>query len=148
MREGFPERRAHCIARLTVHLVWATHNREPWLGPDVDAWLSELLGNLCVPLGCTALAVGNASDHVHVLAAFAPTVAIASLSHRLKGANSRLLSSHLGRRIGWQAGYYAETVDDFDALAAYVRSQREHHRRTTRREPWEATFSRNGEPGQ
>jgi Transposase IS200 like len=65
MREEFAERRAHSIVRLTVHLVWATHNREPWLDTNVDPWLSELLRDLSAPLGCHALAVGNASDHVH-----------------------------------------------------------------------------------
>jgi putative transposase len=145
MREEFAERRAHSIVRLTVHLVWATHNREPWLDTNVDPWLSELLRDLSAPLDCDALAVGNASDHVHVLVAFAPTVTIASLAHRLKGASSRPLSRYLGHRFGWQAGYFAETVGSVDHVAEYVRGQREHHRQAVRPEPWEEDFDRAGE---
>ncbi len=137
MREASIERGAHSIARLNVHLVWATRDREPWLDASVDSWLSMWLEELSLPLGCRALAVGNASDHVHVLVAFAPTVTVAAIAHRLKGASSRLLSTHLGRSSGWQAGYFAETVGDVDAVAAYVRGQREHHRQPTGREPWE-----------
>jgi REP element-mobilizing transposase RayT len=73
MREASIERGAHSIARLNVHLVWATRDREPWLDASVDYWLSLWLEKLSIPLGCRALAVGNASDHVHVLVAFPPT---------------------------------------------------------------------------
>ena len=127
----------HTITRLTVHLVWATGGRVPWLKPEVDPWLAERITAMCDAIGCRAIAVGNASDHVHVLVAYPPTVAVSYLAHRLKGATSRVLAQLLPGGFGWQAGYFAASVDDVEGVAAYVRSQRTHHETTKVPEEWE-----------
>ena len=115
--------------RLWVQLVWATRERERLLPPTLDQWLERMLVERCEQIGCTALAVGNASDHVHVLLAFRASMPIATIAQELKGPTSRALSARIAR-FGWQAGYYAETVGDAGALVEPVES-------------WEAYF----EPG-
>jgi putative transposase len=85
----------HTVTRLTVHLVWATRDRRPWLDPSIDARLSELISRKPEELGCRAIAVGNACDHVHVLVSHPPTLTVANIAHRLKGASSRILAGHL-----------------------------------------------------
>jgi REP-associated tyrosine transposase len=137
VRETAAEYHGHTVTRLTVHLVWATRGRALWLDPAVDSWLAAFLCERSRLLGCRALAVGNASDHVHALVQFAPTLSIASLVHRLKGASSRALSLQFGRHLEWQTGYYAETASELDTLATYIRGQREHHRAAGAPEPWE-----------
>ena len=131
---------AHTVTRLTAHLVWATRGRNRWLDPSLDERLSARIGERCIALGCKALAVGNASDHVHVLVEFGAAISIASLAHHLKGASSRALTLQLGSALRWQAGYYAETAGDIETLVAYVRGQREHHSRTEQREAWESAI--------
>jgi len=128
--------------RLWVQLVWATRERERLLPPSLDEWLERLLIERCAQIGCSALAVGNASDHVHVLLGFRPSMPIATIAQELKGPTSRALSARIPR-FGWQAGYYAETVGDADALVDDVRRQREHHEDSAPPESWEAYF----EPG-
>ena len=128
--------------RLRVQLVWATRERERLLAPNLDEWLGRLLTERCEQIGCTALAVGNSSDHVHVLLGFRPSMPIATIAQELKGPSSRALSARIAR-FGWQAGYYAETVGDADALVEEVRRQREHHQDSVPPESWEAYF----EPG-
>ena len=86
--------------------------------------------------------MGNASDHVHVLLGFRPSMPIATIAQELKGPSSRALSARIAR-FGWQAGYYAETVGDAGALVEEVRRQREHHQDSAPPERWEAYF----EPG-
>ena len=125
--------------RLWVQLVWATRERERLLPPGLDAWLERMLVDRCEQLRCRALAVGNASDHVHVLMAFRASTPIATLVQELKGPSSRALSARIPR-FGWEAGYYAETVGDADALVEAVRRQREHHEASSTPEPWEAFF--------
>lgn len=129
--------------RLWVHLVWATRERERLLPPTVDDWLARLLVERCEQIGCTALAVGNASDHVHVLLAFRPSMPIATIAQELKGPSSRALSARIAR-FGWQAGYYAETVGDAEALVDRVRRQREHHEDAAPPERWESFFEAGG----
>jgi REP element-mobilizing transposase RayT len=125
--------------RLRVELIWATRDRERLLPPMLDEWLGRLLVDRCEQIGCTALAVGNASDHVHVLVAFRASMTIATLAQELKGPTSRALSARIAG-FGWQAGYYAETVGDPGGLVERVRRQREHHQDSAPPEPWEAYF--------
>jgi putative transposase len=120
-------RSRHTVTRLFVHLVWATRGRFAWLEPDVDPWLARLMFAKCIELGSKLLAVGNGADHVHVLVSHPPTLAVATLAQRLKGASSYVLAPRLPREFGWQEGYFAESVRDLPRLAAYVRQQRGHH---------------------
>jgi putative transposase len=128
--------------RLWTHLVWATRQRERLLPSELDEWLGRLLVDRCERIGCAALAVGTASDHVHVLLAFRATLPIATIVQELKGPSSRALATRIAR-FGWQGGYYAETVSDPGALVEQVRNQREHHEGSAAPERWEACF----EPG-
>jgi len=130
-------RHAHSVTRILVHLVWTTRGRNHWLEPERDPWLHQLLCDRCALLDCVVLAVGNASDHVHMLVRLSPRVSTASLAHGLKGASSVALSGELGRPFRWQAGSFAESVREVQALAAYIGGQREHHRDATFLESWE-----------
>jgi len=125
--------------RLWVQLVWATRDRERLLPPDLDEWLRRLLVQRCEQIGCLAVAVGNAWDHVHVLLAFRPSMPIATIAQELKGPSSRALSARVPR-FGWQPGYYAETAGDPAPLVEQVRCQREHHEDSSPPENWEAYF--------
>ncbi len=125
--------------RLSVQLVWATRDRESLLPPSLDRWLEGLIADRCEQIGCAALAVGIAWDHVHVLLAFRASLPIATIAQELKAPTSRALGARIPR-FAWQAGYYAETVGDADALVDAVRRQRDRHLDALPPEPWEACF--------
>jgi putative transposase len=125
--------------RLRVHMVWATRGREPLLPPPIDEWLGLFLGERCEELGCRALAVAAAWDHVHVIVAFPAALPVASIAHRLKSASSRALSSRVCA-FSWQAGYYVETVSEVAALADGLRDHRDRHAGAALPETWEEAF--------
>ena len=108
-------------------MVWATRDRWPSLEPCVDPVVSRLVRDKCVDIGCRAVTVGNASDHVHALIVYPPTVSVASIAHRIKGATGRLLALRLPPGFEWQAGYFAESVGDLAVVQHYVARQRTHH---------------------
>jgi len=130
----------HSATRVVVHMVWATLGRVPWLDETVDARLAGLVTDKCRELGCRAIAVGNAGDHVHSVVVLAPTTSVAPLAHCLKGATSRVLGMQLPEPFAWQAGYFAESVADVAAIVRYVREQRAHHREDATPEGWEALY--------
>jgi putative transposase len=152
MNELLPLRSRHAVTRLVVHMVWATRGRFPCLHPDADPWIARWVGTKCGELGVRLLAIGNGFDHVHVLVTHPPTLSVASIAHRLKGATSHILAPRLPEGFGWQDGYFAESVDDVGRVAEYVRKQRGHHDAGTScdPEPWEEclapTKGRNCEP--
>jgi len=113
----------HSVARLFVHFVWTTQHRVPTIEPEHDARLHQLISDAAASVGCELMAVGNASDHVHVVVRVSAKVSIAALAQRLKGR-----TSYFGG-WRWQRGYFAECVAQRDLAekVTYVRSQRRHH---------------------
>ena len=132
------------VTFLAAHLVWTTRAREPVFDVLVDEWLATFLLNQGHSLGCEVLASGNTSDHVHVLVRHPPTVAIADLAQRLKGASSHAWNRRamLDRRLEWQSGYWAESCDPrgLGIVSHQILIQREWHAGTTVLEPWERSL--------
>src|SRR6185312_3962815 len=113
----------HARSFVFVHVVWATRGRHPLVPPEMDRALAGCIREEVVALRCRALAVGNASDHVHALVQVASSVALATLVQKMKGATSRIFQTP------WQEGYFAESVrvGDLEPLASYIADQRAHH---------------------
>ena len=83
------------------------------------------------------------SDHVHMLVAIPPKIAVASFMGYLKGKSSHYLDKHanlkykFGNRKFWSEGYYVSTVGLNEAtIAKYIREQEP---RTSR---WTSSASR------
>ena len=121
------------LARMYVHAVFSTRNREPLLA---DPWRGEMfavLGGIAGNLGCPSLIVGGMADHVHVLFELGRSI---SLSDALRGikTNSSAWANHdrgLAGAFHWQAGYAAFSVSqsNVEAVREYIRRQDEHHAR-------------------
>ena len=121
-------RRTH--NRLYVHLVWATWGRLPLITPEIRQRLYGVIQHHASKLRCEVIAIGGIEDHVHVLLRFAPTVVIADLVGRMKGASSYLAQQVLGHTFKWQGSYGAYSVSRFglDRVRAYILNQEAHHR--------------------
>ena len=131
----------HSRVALLVHVVWATARREPVLSVEADDWLRGVLIRKARQGGCELVACGNAADHVHALVRDPSTVTVASFMQLFKGYSSYAWNTaNTGRRLAWQAGYWAESVapNSLAKVAAYVAGQRDHHLQTLLApEPWE-----------
>ena len=117
--------------QLYYHLVWATRNREPFIGSALEPELHSYLRGKGIELGAIVHAVGGMPDHVHVVASIPPRLAIAKFVGQLKGASSHWvnhLSVHLGP-FGWQEGYGVLSFGKsaLPQVVEYVRTQRERH---------------------
>lgn len=126
---------------IVVHIVWATFQRRPLIPTGVDAWLAHYVRKKAQELDAELLAVGNASDHVHVVACMPAKLALSELVFRLKGASSRAAKLEFpSTPIGWQESYWAEsfTPEAVQPLLDYVGRQRLHHQNSRLVERWES----------
>ena len=123
-------------AEVYLHLVWATHNRHPWLTPDLVLPVYGCIEAVARRLGCTVLAIGGMPDHVHLVIMLPPKRAIYLVPQQAKGASSKLaadLSRKQGGRddclISWQEGYGVFSLSRADVPMAvkYVENQARHH---------------------
>ncbi len=121
--------------RLYYHLVWPTHHREPWIRPEIEDRLYGYLVSRAGEQGVYTYAVNGWFDHVHMVVAVPPLLAVSELVKQLKGASSRFLHTEAGlpAQFTWQRGYGALSVGERQRPVAerYVERQKEHHARQT-----------------
>src|SRR5262245_841142 len=68
------------LARVLVHLVFSTKNRDALIPSALDGELHAYISTVLKHLDCSLLSVGGADDHVHTLYALARTQTIASVT--------------------------------------------------------------------
>jgi len=76
------------LAKVYIHAIFSTKNREPVLA---DEWREELfavLGGTANNLGCQSLIVGGVADHAHMLFQLGRTIAIADAIGKIKSTSS------------------------------------------------------------
>ena len=113
------------FTRLRYHLVTATKGREPLIGPKVEPIVYDSLEEKIEELDGRLFAIGGIEDHIHLVAAVPPTIAVSDFVGRIKAAASGALS----KEFAWQRGYGAFTLwpEGLGKITRYVRNQKVHH---------------------
>ena len=119
--------------RLYYHIVWAVKGRAPLISVEIEGSVYRLIAHKCNEQGGLAYVVNGISDHVHVVTAVPPTVALAEFIKKLKGSSSRFVHTEYGLSFAWQSGYGVFTVSErsLPKVIDYVRHQKEHHQSGT-----------------
>jgi len=134
--------------QLFYHVIWATKHREPLLTPDVAPEIYGFLRGKAIGLGATVFAVNGVADHVHMVVAIPPRIAVATLIGQIKGvASAKANKAGLtATPFYWQEEY---GVFSFDAkrlpnFVAYVERQQQHHAEQTAIRMLERTDDQDG----
>lgn len=139
---------ANTYTSLHYHLVFSTKNREPWIAPEIEQRIWAYLGGIAKENKMTPVQIGGVEDHVHVLLGASPTLAPSKIAQLIKGGSSGWIHDTFAEMKGfaWQDGYGAFTVSrsNVEEVAAYIRGQREHHRRRTFQEEYLALLQKHG----
>ena len=124
---------------LYYHLVFSTKGRRPWIDESWEARLHSYLGGTLRGLGAVAEAIGGIPDHAHILASLRATHCLADVMREIKASSSAWVHKEIGNRLfQWQDGYGAFTVcrSEVEAVKAYIRGQKEHHKKVTFQEEY------------
>lgn len=95
------------LARLCVHLVFSTKNREPIIAERVRTDLHAYMATVLTNLGCPTLIVNSMADHVHLLFDLGRTVAVSVAVEDVKKSSSKWIKTQGVEysAFAWQAGY-------------------------------------------
>jgi REP element-mobilizing transposase RayT len=74
---------------LHAHLVFVTKYRRPVFTDDMLTFAEHTMGGVCAELDTELIEFNGEADHVHLLVAYPPTVAISTLTQRLKAGPER-----------------------------------------------------------
>ena len=92
--------------------------------------LGEVFASVCADFGAELVEMDGEDDHVHLLVAYSPQVAVARLVNSLKGVSGRRLRQRYRVRTHrehlWSPSYFAASAGGapLETLRAYIRQQR------------------------
>ena len=134
------------LARLHIHLVFSTKNRETLIADLVRDSLHRYMASVLQNLGCAPVLINSVEDHAHLLFDLARTVSISQVVEEVKKSSSKWIKTQGQEfaRFAWQAGYGAFAVSESNVgtVRTYIANQREHHRTKTFQEEYRAFLER------
>lgn len=121
------------LARVLVHLVFSTKNREPLIALDHRERTFAYLAGTLNAIDCPAVIVGGVADHVHLLFVLARTLSLSKVVEEVKKESSKWAKTNVHPEFYWQNGYGAFSVSPsmVKRVTEYIANQEEHHRTMT-----------------
>jgi putative transposase len=117
--------------QLFYHIVWATKNRLPLLTPEVEPEIHGHLRSKAQDLEGIVFAINGMADHVHMVVAIPPKVAVAHFVGQVKAVASTKQNQARAREMpwAWQSEYGVFSFDGkrLPNYVAYVECQKQHH---------------------
>lgn len=124
----------HVVSKLNAHLVFVTKYRKGCISERAFAILSEAWRTVAADFESEVSEAGYERDHVHLLVAYPPKVAVSKLVNSLKGVSARMLRSanlpEIDRALWgdhfWSPSYCVVSCGDapMEIVKAYVERQR------------------------
>lgn len=138
------------LARLHIHLIFSTKNRERVLQDTVRDALHRYMATVLQNLGCPPVLINSVADHVHILFELGRTVAVSDAVEQVKKVSSKWIKTQGAEFAGfaWQAGYGAFAVSESNvpAVREYIAGQKQHHHKKTFQEEYRAFLERHNVP--
>jgi putative transposase len=123
------------FSNLLTHCIFSTRSREPLIAVEIEAEVHRYLGGLTRELKGKAFAVGGTADHVHMLIALPPAVAVSDAMRFIKANSSGWVHEKwpTRRTFSWQLGFgvFSVSKSNVSQIVKYIENQKEHHRRVT-----------------
>lgn len=123
------------LAKIYVHLIFSTKNREPMVPRHLHPTLHAYMGGILRELGCTALEINTEPDHAHLLFVLCRTASLSDTVGKIKTGSTNWLQEQLPilRNFHWRNGYGAFSVSQSSVaeVREYIRHQEQHHKAMT-----------------
>ncbi len=126
---------AQSLAKIALHIVFSTKNRERWIEDSFRSDLHAYLAGACRAVASEAYRVGGTHDHVHIACTLPRTLTVSKLLEEIKKTSSAWVKKQDDklRSFAWQAGYGAFSVGESQVpvLLKYIGNQLKHHQSRT-----------------
>jgi REP element-mobilizing transposase RayT len=128
--------------KLLYHAVIRTKSNKPVLSLDHSDELYRYIWGIIKNKQSVLYRINSTEDHVHLLFSLHPTIALADFMREMKAETSKMLKRTPGFEnfTAWSEGYAAlsYSLNDKDTIIRYIKNQREHHKKVSFREEYEA----------
>ena len=122
-------------ARVWIHFVWSTKNREPHLVDSMRQKVFQHIKSNAKEKGIYMDCVNGHVDHVHCLVSLGTEQTIAKVMQLIKGESAFWVNKQnlIKSKFEWQDEYFAVSVSEsnVEAVRKYILNQEEHHKKKT-----------------
>lgn len=129
-------------AKIWVHIVWGTKNREPVLDKNARTLLFEHIRNNAKEKGIYIDFINGMPEHIHCLVALNADIPLSKTLQLLKGESAFWANKEglIKGKLEWAHEYFAGSVSEsqVDKVREYIKNQEEHHRKITFKEEFDA----------
>ena len=123
------------LAKLLVHLIYSTKNREPVLHGNIRDELHRYSAGILKELQSPAILINSVADHVHILYSHSKNYSPSKIVEEVKKGSSKWLKTKGEAYLNfhWQNGYGAFSVSQSGVaeVVNYIENQEHHHQRKT-----------------
>jgi len=135
------------LARILIHYVFSTKNREPWITDVIREELHGYIGGIIREMKGALLKAGSVEDHIHLLIVHPRTASPAQLMEEIKTSTTKWLKKNRKELsiFRWQNGYGAFSVSSTHRISVerYIARQLEHHKGITFMEEYRELLKNN-----
>ena len=128
------------LCKIYLHIIFHIKNTSPYMIDEDLNRIHAYIGQLINKAKCTNIWVNGVGDHIHALCLLGREVSPAHLVEEIKRNSSRWIKSLSPKysMFAWQNGYAVLSVSQSaaDKTLAYIRNQREHHKKTSFQEEY------------
>ena len=138
----------HTYSDCLYHVIFSTKERRPF---PLDAMqrLHPYIVGIAKQNAFTAPLVGGVEDHVHLLLAIPPSLALSKAVQLIKGGSSKWFNEEYATQgFAWQEGFAALTVSRSQegSVRHYIANQQEHHNKRDFSAEFIALLKKHGVP--
>lgn len=130
------------LAKVHLHVVFSTKNREPMILADVEKELYAYIATISNELKCPVHKINGTENHVHIACCLSRTITMAVLLEEIKRSSSKWIKTKgpAYRKFAWQTGYgvFSFGESQLQHVVRYINDQKEHHRKTTYKDEFRA----------
>lgn len=135
---------AHVV--LYYHIIWRTKCSERTIAEAYERELYAYILGYCDTKKCKLIRIGGMPDHIHMLVAIRPDIAVSDFMQVLKTETSKWLKTQKDKFPnfrGWGNGYAAFTYceRDKEMIRNYIIKQKEHHKVKSFKDEYEVLLS-------
>ena len=134
--------------QIIYHIVFSTKNRQGVLDVEQHEQLFRYIWGIVKNKQSVLHQVNGLTDHLHILTSLHPSLALADFVKDIKLACTQWIRKEgiFPGFTGWQEGYgaFTHSLQEKPRLVEYIRTQKDHHRRTTFKEEYMALLKKAG----
>ena len=122
---------ANTYTQIYIHVVFAVQERASLISPEWKEELFKYITGIFTNQGIKLIAIGGIKDHIHILFALDPKIALSDLIRDVKANSSKFINERafVRGKFYWQEGFgaFSYSRSQIDTVAKYVLNQEIHH---------------------